>query len=701
MGLFDPSLSAGDRGWRPEPKRGLRRLPWDLRLLVLGAIYLPAIAGLLLTGAFIYYTATIPNPMTLRQKQSAPVVRILARDGSLLAERGGAAPYVAIETLPRHLIHAVLAIEDRRFFSHRGVDPTGLGRAILTNLRAGRVVQGGSTITQQLVKNIFLSSQRTLVRKFEELVLALWLELRLDKPAILELYLNRVYFGGGAYGVESAARRFFNKSAHEVTMGEAAVLAGLLKAPSKYSPAWNPGLARERAENVLAKMVEAGFASPIDGVLNSIAEVRFAEPEVMRGETGVEYAVDAVLDRLPDLLAGSDGEIMVETTIDGVLQRRAQQIVQDLIDTEGKAMDASQAAMVLLDMEGGITVLVGGRSYGESQFNRALRARRQPGSAFKPFVYLAALESGFTPESTVLDAPILGRGWNPSNEDGRYRGAVTLREGLTRSINTVAARLHLMNGPRKTAEAARRVGIRSELRPDGSLALGTSEVTLLELTSAYGAFASGGKLVEPHIVRRVRTGSGRVLYRHPRPTPSMVIAIEQVGAINDMLNSALVAGTGRRAALLLHPACGKTGTAQEFRDAWFIGYTAHYVGGVWMGNDDRRPMKRVMGGNLPARLWHEIMVLAHDGRTPTALPGTMPTAPLAQTPVRPPMTGRAGDRPILPLERIEPEFVERALGNDTDVAPASAGAAEQPPAGSGWVDRAIDNVRRLVSTVTD
>ena len=300
-------------------------MPWDLRLLVLGCIYVAGLAGLLLAGAFVYYTATIPNPMALRQKQSAPVVRILARDGSLLTERGGAAPYVPIGTLPKHLIHAVLAIEDRRFFSHRGIDPTGFGRALLTNLKAGRFVQGGSTITQQLAKNIFLTSERTLVRKFEELVLALWLELRLDKPDILELYLNRVYFGGGAYGVESASRRFFNKSAADVTMAEAAVLAGLLKAPSKYSPAWNPGLARERAQGVLATMVEAGFVSPIDDALNSIADVQFAEPQVMRGETGVEYAVDAVLDRLPGLIAGNDREIIVETTIDGVLQRRAQQ----------------------------------------------------------------------------------------------------------------------------------------------------------------------------------------------------------------------------------------------------------------------------------------------------------------------------------------------------------------------------------------
>jgi penicillin-binding protein 1A len=302
-----------------------------------------------------------------------------------------------------------------------------------------------------------------------------------------------------------------------------------------------------------------------------------------------------------------------------------------------------------------------------------------------------------TPESTVLDAPILGKGWSPSNDDGRFRGHVTLREGLTKSINTVAVRLHMSNGVRKTVETARRLGIRSELRPDASLALGTSEVTLLELASAYGAFASGGRLIEPHIVKRVRTGSGRVLYQRPQEAAKIVIAVRDVGAINDMLNSALVAGTGRRAALLLHPACGKTGTAQEFRDAWFIGYTAHYVGGVWVGNDDRHSMNRVMGGNLPAKLWHDIMVLAHAGRTPTALPGTTPTAPLAQAPPSQAPPERPGDRPILPLERIEPEFVERVLGKD-ETAPAAATPRGQnaPPARSTWMDRTAETLRRWI-----
>jgi penicillin-binding protein 1A len=633
MGIFDAYQASRARaGGSAGPSRPRRRRRFRPLRLFATLVLFPAVVVILgLGAAFSYYSKTIPDPLALRRKDNGPIVRVLARDGSVLAERG-AAPYVPIDLLPRHLVDAVLAIEDRRFFSHWGVDLSGLTRAVVINLRAGHVVQGGSTITQQLAKNIFLNSERTLSRKFEELILALWLETRLSKPDILELYLNRVYFGAGVYGVEAASRRFFEKSARELTLGESAVLAGLLKAPSRYSPAWNPNAARERGQMVLAKMVEAGFVAPEDGQPSVVAEVRFADWQVMRGDTGVEYAVDAALDQLPLPIDTGDREIVVETTVDANLQRRAQQIVHDLIATEGAKVDASQAAMVLLDMEGGIAVLVGGRSYAESQFNRALRAKRQPGSAFKPFIYLTALESGLTPESVVRDAPIVHGGWSPRNFNGRYAGPVTLREALARSLNTVSVRLTLMVGVNRAAETAHRLGITSELRSDATLALGTSEVTLLELTGAYGALASGGRLIEPHIVTAIRTGSGRVLYQRPPATQQIVVAPQHVGALNDMLNAALVFGTGKGAAIPLHPACGKTGTAQDFRDAWFIGYTAHYVGGVWVGNDDRHPMKHVTGGSLPAKLWREVMLLAHEGLAPMTLPGTTPAVPLAMGP---------------------------------------------------------------------
>jgi penicillin-binding protein 1A len=639
MGLFTPSQAAARTGARarprapldpfpPQPRRRLlRRI---VRLVASTAAFLAVGAALLLISAFSYYSSAIPDPLALRQKEKAPLtVRVLARDGSVLAERGAAAPNVPVDLLPRHLVEAVLAIEDRRFYSHWGVDPVGLVRAVLANYRAGRVVQGGSTLTQQLAKNIILNPERTLARKVEELVLALWLELRLSKPDILEIYLNRVYFGAGVYGVEAAARRFFEKGARHLTLGEAAVLAGLLKAPSRYSPAWNPVLARERGQMVLAKMVEAGFITPEQGQPGVAAEVRFAEQQAMRGDTGVEYAVDAALDELPALIAGSEGDIVVETTIDAKLQRRAQQIVRDLLDTEGRGLDASQAALVLMGLDGGVAVLVGGRSYAESQFNRATKARRQPGSAFKPFIYLTALETGLTPDSVVKDAPITHKGWSPRNFDGRFSGAVTLREALARSLNAATVRLALSVGIARAAETAKRLGIGSELRKDATLALGTSEVTLLELTGAYGAFASGGKRVTPFLVERVRTGTGRVLYKRQRPADETVVAPQHAGALNDMLNAALIFGTGKRAGIPLHPACGKTGTAQDFRDAWFVGYTAHFVAGAWVGNDDRHAMKRVAGSTLPAKLWREVMLIAHEGLPPKTLPGTEPATPLA------------------------------------------------------------------------
>jgi len=631
MGLFKPSQAAARAGGRTTPPYPVspprrRRLLSRLARFV-GAALAFVLGGvvLLLLTTFSYYSSVIPDPLALRQKEKAPLtVTVLARDGSVLVERGAAAPNVPVDLLPRHLIEAVLAIEDRRFYSHWGVDPVGLARAVVANYQAGRVVQGGSTLTQQLAKNIIVNSERTLSRKIEELVLALWLELKISKPDILEIYLNRVYFGAGVYGVEAASRRFFEKSARELTLGEAAVLAGLLKAPSRYSPAWNPTLARERGQMVLAKMVEAGFVTPEQGRASVIEEVKFAEWQIMRGDTGVEYAVDAALDELPAILAGAEGDIVVETSIDGRLQRRAQQMVREMLETEGRPLDAGQAALVVMRLDGGVAVLVGGRSYAESQFNRATRARRQPGSAFKPFIYLTAMESGLTPDSPVRDAPITYKGWSPRNFDGRFSGPVTLREALARSLNAATVRLAMSVGIIRAADTARRLGIGSELRKDATLALGTSEVTLLELTGAYGAFASGGRRVTPYLVERVRTSAGRVLYKRQRAPDEMVVAGQHAGAMNDMLNAALIFGTGKSAGIPLHPACGKTGTAQDFRDAWFVGYTAHLVGGVWVGNDDRHSMKKVTGGTLPAKLWREVMLIAHEGLSPLPLPGTEP-----------------------------------------------------------------------------
>jgi penicillin-binding protein 1A len=648
-------------------------------------IYIAPPLALALAAAMAYYTFTIPDPMAIRAKERAPIVRVLGRDGAVLSERGGEGAYVPFDLLPRHLVDAVIAAEDRRFFKHWGIDTTGLMRAMFANLRAGRIEQGGSTLTQQLAKNLFLGPERTLSRKLEELVLALWLETRLSKRDIIELYLNRVYLGAGAYGVEMAARRFFGKSARDVTVLEAAALASLLKAPSRYSPVANQEVIRVRAAGVLAKMVEARLLSAEESARAGRAPLRFAD-SLYRAQSGVDYAVDAALDQLPPLAVSADADIVIETSIDGNLQRRAQALVRAALAGEGIGARASQAGLVLMDTDGGIRALVGGRSYAESQFNRALKAKRQPGSAFKVFVYLAALESGMTPDSTVLDLPILGSGWSPRNEGAGYRGAVTLREALAHSMNAAAARLNMSVGPNRTASLARRLGIRSALRADASLALGTSEVTLVELTGAYGVLANGGRAVEPHLVRRVRTGTGRVLFERREQSPKLVVSPAHAAAMSDMLHAVLTSGTGKRATLPNHAAAGKTGTSQDFRDAWFVGYSGHYVAGVWVGNDDGTPMNRVMGGSLPARLWREAMLAALENR-----PQPAATAAVA---VRGEQPNEMRAHPLLPRERIDSRFVERVAGGDDerDAAPSARPASTA----QRWLRAAREKVRELI-----
>ncbi|MEZ5817820.1 MAG: PBP1A family penicillin-binding protein [Hyphomicrobiaceae bacterium] len=608
-------------GPTPEaPRRWLARHPRLSRALLLAPVYVAALATIFVSIQLIRYTIRFPDPRMLTVNEPGPRLRILARDGSVIAERGDGNDFIPLDRLPRHLVDAVIAIEDRRFFSHWGLDPAGLVRAALANLRAGRTAQGGSTLTQQLAKNLFLTTERTLSRKLDEMVLALWLEIRLSKREILELYLNRVYFGGGAYGVEAAAKRFFGKSARSVNVAEAAVIAGLLKAPTRYSPFVNPGYARHRARVVIQAMLAARLVSPISAAAATRQSVHFSDADAGKSLSGLEYAVDYVLDRLPPLASVAKRQVVIETTIDPDIQRRAQSSVATMLEKEGPAAKVGQAAVVVLDTGGGIRALVGGRSFAESQFDRAAKARRQPGSAFKPFVYLAALENGFWPDTPVVDEPIEIGEWSPRNYDGRFRGPITLTQALAHSVNTVAVRLQQQVGSDKVADMARRLGIRSPLRPDASMALGTSEVGLLELCAAYGTLAAGGLGVEPFVVRRIRTDEGEVLFERHAPSPRMLVAPDTVGAINTMLNAAIVSGTGRRAAFPTHQTAGKTGTTQDFRDAWFVGYTAHLVAGVWFGNDDGSPMNRVTGGSLPALVWRDVMQAAHASLLPRALP---------------------------------------------------------------------------------
>ncbi|MFN0217298.1 MAG: transglycosylase domain-containing protein [Hyphomicrobium sp.] len=681
--------------------RNFRRLSIKARIAVLVPVILIGAATVDMAAMMVYYTIAFPHPMSMRNKERAPVVRILARDGSVLAERGAAHDFMPLDLLPRHVQAAVVATEDRRFFQHHGIDPVGLIRAFFANLRAGRFVQGGSTLTQQLAKNLFLTHERTLGRKLEEFGLALWLELRLSKNDILELYLNRVYFGGGAYGIEAASQRYFDKSARGLTLAESAIIAGLLKAPSKYSPASSPGAARARGRVVLSKMVDAGVISRVEEQHALAERVVFDAPKESAQSATIDYAIEFVLERLPPLVSGGHAEVVVETTLDATLQRRASEIVTASLDKQGAALGASQAALVVLDPDGGIRALVGGRRYSDSQFNRAVKARRQPGSAFKPFVYLAALESGMTPSTMVYDLPLSIGGWTPRNDNGQYAGQISLRRALAQSANTVAVRLIRQIGVRKTIAAAKRLGIQSELRDDPSLALGTSEVTLLEMTGAYAVFGNGGVGVEPHAIRSVRLSSGRVLYAREAQRAEQVIEPLIVGEMNDMLNAAVTSGTGRRAALRDHPAAGKTGTTQDFKDAWFIGYTSHLTAGVWIGNDDGKPMTRAVGGGLPAEMWRQLMQPAHEGKAPLGLPGTVRRLPGATddevagwgTPsvsgaprvdhVRetlpwlaspdegiPPADAAA---PLYPQERIDDQFLERVLSEaPRETAPESA-----------------------------
>jgi penicillin-binding protein 1A len=573
-----------------------------------------------------YVTASLPDPMLTKIKQRPPNITLVGSDGTVLAERGLRRGYIRLRHMPKYLIDAVLATEDRRFHDHFGVDPIGLARAMVKNVRAGSVVEGGSTITQQLAKNMFLSPERTIARKVQEVVLAIWLEANLSKDDILEIYLNRVYFGAGTYGVEAAAKRYFGKSARRITLPEAALLAGLLKAPSRYAPTRSPRRAEARASIVLTNMVAA------KKITSAKAMAAIAAPAVVRnpsGITGYEYAADWVVEILPGLLGEWKSDVIVETTIDPRLQRQAQKLVEQVMSQEGPARKAEQAAALVLDTNGAVRALVGGKSYKKSQYNRVVKSHRQPGSAFKPFVYLAALESGLTPDTVMQDGPLNINGWRPKNYKNKYRGAITLRTALAESVNTVAVRAMMEAGRWRVTRAARRLGIESDIHNNLSLALGTAEVTLLELVSAYVPFANGGYVAAPHIVKRIRTAKGKILYKRRTTGRPQVVALPYVSAMNDMLLTAMVSGTGKRAVLAGRPAAGKTGTTQNFRDAWFVGYTANYVAGVWVGNDDGSPMKGVTGGSLPAQIWKSIMVQAHLKSAPAPLPGR-PGPALAQ-----------------------------------------------------------------------
>jgi len=612
-----PKGRKGSRGGKggsapSRPSLAWRFLKWGLVLGLWGVIAVGAVIA--------WYAYDLPDPARLAPAAKRTGVTLVTADGTPFATYGGVQgePVTPAE-LPPHLVQAVLATEDRRFYEHFGLDVRGLARAAIANVFAGRVVQGGSTITQQLAKNLFLTPERSLKRKVQEGLLALWLERRFTKDEILAIYLNRVYFGAGAFGIDAAARTYFGKPARALALPEAVVVAGLLKAPSRYAPTRDLDLAWQRARDVLDNMVEAGFLSA------AAAEAAKREPPALRhlAARSGRYFADWVMAQIGAFLNGG-GDLTVVTTLDGRLQREAEQRLVALLEAEGPKRNAGQAAMVIMTPDGQVRAMVGGRDYGESQFNRATQAQRQPGSAFKPFVYLAAVEKiGLKPDSIRFDGPVQIGTWKPRNYRNAYRGEVNARQALAESLNSVAAQLARDVGIDRVIGVARRLGIASDLGRELGLALGADEVNLLELTAAYGAFANAGRGVWPVGVTEIRDSQGREIYKRLASGPGPVIDETALYYMNDMLSAVITSGTGRAAAIG-RPAAGKTGTTDDSRDAWFIGYTADYVAGVWVGNDDSSPMKDVTGSGLPARLWHDVMREAHRGLPSRLLPGREP-----------------------------------------------------------------------------
>jgi penicillin-binding protein 1A len=583
-------------------------------------------------GVLGYFALTLPDTSDLIKAERRPSVTILAADGSLLTTFGDlfGQPLTLREMSP-YLPKAVIATEDRRFYSHFGIDPIGLLRAISADIAAGRVVQGGSTITQQLAKNLFLTPERSLGRKIRETLLAVWLEHRFTKNQLLEIYLNRIYLGAGTYGVDAAAHRYFGKSARRTTLYESAVIAGLLKAPTRLNPTRDRYKTAERTAQVLANMVEAGVVSESEAA----AALKQGTSYAGAGRPGSRYFGDWIAEQLADFAGTGDRDLIVTTTLDVGLQAEAESAIAETLARDGPKSAVSQGALVAMSPDGAVRAMVGGRDYNESQFNRATQAQRQPGSAFKPFVYLAGLEAGLQPSDEFIDAPIRIGNWQPRDYTGHFQGEMTMAEGLAQSINTISVQVAQRAGIKNVVAVAHRLGISSELVPEMSLALGTNEVNLLELVSAYAPFANGGIGVWAYGIAEIRDNAGKVIFRRTGSGAGQVMSPDVAGTMNDMLSAVISHGTGRSAALP-RPAAGKTGTTQDYRDAWFIGYTADLVAGVWLGNDDNSPTNKVTGGSLPAQTWRRFMLAATRAMPVRPLPSA--PRPLAEA-APPPLSG--------------------------------------------------------------
>ncbi|AXK82118.1 penicillin-binding protein [Pseudolabrys taiwanensis] len=655
-------VSAGERpsggSNKPAPRRKKsKKSKRNRRPLLVRMAYWCLVLGLWLgigaLGAVLYVGAHLPPIQSLEIPKRPPSIQIVDDDGHALARRGDlAGAPLSLKEMPPYVPRAFVAIEDRRFYDHYGVDPLGIARALVANVLHRGVAQGGSTITQQLAKNLFLTQERTLTRKVQEALLSLWLERKFSKTQIMELYLNRVYFGAGAYGIEQASQRYFGKSAKQLTVAEAALLAGLVKSPSRLAPTRNFDAAENRAKIVLAAMAELGF---INAATEKVALAKPPRIVAQAANGSINYVADWVMDVLNDVLGHVEQDVIVYTTIDGALQTTAEKALTEELAAKGDKAGVGQGALVAMTPDGAVRVMVGGRNYAESQFNRAVAAKRQPGSAFKPFVYLTALEHGLTPDTIREDRPINIKGWQPENYGREYYGPVTLTKALAMSLNTVSVRLTMEMTPMAVIRTAHRLGIASRLEANASIALGTSEVSMLELVGAYAPFANGGYAIVPHVIDRVTLSNGKVLYARSNQQFGRIIDARYVAMMNAMMTETLTIGTAHKATLPGWPAAGKTGTSQDFRDAWFIGYTSNLVTGVWLGNDDGSPTKKVTGGGMPVEIWSRFMRAAHQGVPVANLPGSE-------------MRSSGG-------------FLSNLFGGGNDApAPRSATAAPTPPA---------------------
>jgi penicillin-binding protein 1A len=608
------------------PREPIFRWPSTWRgwaiLFVIAAILLAAGFALYKWRSLYFGMPKLPETAELWEVHREPAMEFIDRDGNTLAVRGPRYGHATdVSTLPAYVAQAFIAAEDKRFYEHDGADDAAIARAALSNLRAGETVSGASTITQQLIKNLVLDNRQTLKRKAQEMKLARELEKRIGKDEILSLYLNRVYFGAGLYGLDAASRNYFGKPPEKLEIQEAALLATLPKAPSKLNLRDNLAGARDRQFYVLSEMVDQGFITKEQSDEARATDIKIIDAPVYDLQLG--YVLDASAERVRAMLPRLPGDLVVTISIDPKMQAGIENLLIDRMAKDGPSQGASQVGALVMAKDGRVVAMVGGTDYAASEFNRVTQAKRQPGSSFKPFVYAAALEDGFSPYDVMIDAPITIEKWKPENYGGGYLGPMTLSEALTRSTNTVAAQLGQEASEERIITLAKRFGMTSPMEPFPSLALGSQEVNMWELVRAYGAFQSGGLRMDPYLIDKIEDSRGMVLYQRPEYERERVYPYELAEDMNAMMTRVVNApiGTGGRAKIRNWTVAGKTGTSQDWRDAWFVGFTAAYVGAVWVGNDDDSAMKRVTGGGLPADLWSDMMELVHTGMPSESLIG--------------------------------------------------------------------------------